>query len=67
MRQGSREMKSLDMLHEQIDGQLRLAQLDPLQGSSAIRWTHFMLHFQHCRAVRVSRFCESCLSRLATT
>ena len=25
-------MKSLDMLHEQIDGQLRLAQLDPLLG-----------------------------------
>src|SRR6267378_4171431 len=27
-------MKSLDMLHEQIDGQLRLAQLDPLQGQT---------------------------------
>src|SRR5712675_776808 len=25
-------MKSLDMLNEQLDGQLRLAQLDPLQG-----------------------------------
>jgi ribonucleoside-diphosphate reductase alpha chain len=27
-------MKSLDMLHEQIDGQLRLAQLDPLLGQN---------------------------------
>jgi ribonucleoside-triphosphate reductase len=27
-------MKSLDMLHEQIDGQLRLAQLDPLHGQT---------------------------------
>ena len=33
-RRGSRKMKSLDMLHEQIDGQLRLAQLDPLQGQT---------------------------------
>src|SRR6185503_8723332 len=27
-------MKSLEMLHEQLDGQLRLAQLDPLQGQT---------------------------------
>jgi ribonucleoside-diphosphate reductase alpha chain len=30
-RLGSRQLKSLDMLHEQLDGQLRLAQLDPLK------------------------------------
>lgn len=34
MRFGSRQMKSLDMLQEQLDGQLRLAQLDPLQGQT---------------------------------
>lgn len=34
MRQGSRETKSLDMLHEPIDGQLRLAQPDPFQGQT---------------------------------
>ncbi|MCI0748072.1 MAG: ribonucleoside-diphosphate reductase subunit alpha [Verrucomicrobia subdivision 3 bacterium] len=27
-------MESLDMLHEQLDGQLKLAQLDPLQGQT---------------------------------
>ncbi len=31
---GSRKMESLDMLHEQLDGQLKLAQLDPLQGQT---------------------------------
>ncbi len=31
-RRGSRKMKSPGMMHEQIDGQPRLAQLDPLQG-----------------------------------
>jgi len=29
---GRRKTESLDMLHEQLDGQLRLAQLDPLRG-----------------------------------
>ena len=32
MRRGGRKTKSPDMLYEQLDGQLRLAQLDPLQG-----------------------------------
>jgi hypothetical protein len=31
---GSRKAKVPDMLHEQLDGQLRLVQLDPLQGQT---------------------------------
>src|ERR1051326_9098346 len=29
---GNRKLKSLDMLYEQLDGQLQLVQLEPLQG-----------------------------------
>jgi len=29
---GNRKMESPDMLHEQLDGQLKLVRLDPLQG-----------------------------------
>ena len=43
-------MKSLDMLNEQLDGQLRLAQLDPLQGQN---------FFVHKRDGRVAPFDET--------
>ncbi len=49
-RSGSRQRKSPDMLHEQFDGQLRLAQLDPLQGRE---------FFVHKRDGRVVPFDET--------